>query len=77
MGGKTITIDLKVYEALNRRKRKGRSFSRVIKEHFASRCTGRDLVHSLEDLHISQATLDAVEEQISARSADRNRPVDR
>ncbi|MDX1632960.1 MAG: antitoxin VapB family protein [Thermoanaerobaculia bacterium] len=76
MAVKTMTIDLEAYGALTRRKRKGQSFSQVIKEHFANRCTGRDLALVLEDLEVSETTLDAVEEQISARSTDTARPVD-
>ncbi len=44
MAVKTITIDLAAYEALARRKRPGESFSEVIKAHFASGGTGRDLL---------------------------------
>jgi hypothetical protein len=36
-------IDIEAYEALARRKRKGESFSPVIKEHFRRRSMGRDL----------------------------------
>ena len=44
MAVKTITIDLEAYEALRRYKRKGQSFSQVIKEHFNAPKTGRDLL---------------------------------
>ncbi|MGH7410411.1 MAG: antitoxin VapB family protein [Candidatus Methylomirabilis sp.] len=49
MAIKPITIDLEAYEALARHKRKGESFSRVIKEHFGRRSTGRDLAALLPE----------------------------
>jgi predicted CopG family antitoxin len=57
MAVRTITIDLEAYEALARRKRKGESFSRVIKEHFGRRSTGRDLAALLPEIRLSQETL--------------------
>ena len=67
MAVKTITIDLEAYEALARRKRKGESFSRVIKEHFGRRSTGRDLGAALETLRLAPDTLEAATEIIRSR----------
>ena len=71
MAVKTITIDLEAYEALARRKRKGESFSRVIKEHFGRRTTGRDLNALLPTVRLSAGTLGKLEELIAARRRDR------
>ena len=57
MAVKTITIDLEAYEALSRHKRKGDSFSRVIKEHFGRRRTGRDLAALVKKLRLAEDTL--------------------
>ncbi len=67
MAVKTITIDLEAYEALSRLKRKGDSFSRVIKKHFTRRSTGRDLQAALQDLHVGNDTLEAVNAMIRSR----------
>jgi predicted CopG family antitoxin len=67
MAVKTITIDLEAYEALSRHKGKGESFSQVIKAHFGRRKTGRDLMRILENLRISEATLDRIDEEIKSR----------
>lgn len=67
MAVKTITIDLEAYEALARHKRKGDSFSRVIKEHFGRRRTGRDLRAALEGLRLAEDTLEAVDGIIRSR----------
>jgi predicted CopG family antitoxin len=67
MAVKTITIDLEAYEALARHKRKGESFSRVIKHHFGGRRTGRDLMALLSELRLSDETLAATESLVRAR----------
>lgn len=67
MAVKTITIDLEAYEALARRKGKGESFSQVIKAHFGGRRTGRDLKRILEQVRLSEATIDRIEEAVAAR----------
>jgi predicted CopG family antitoxin len=67
MAVRTITIDLEAYEALARRKRKGESFSRVIKEHFGRRSTGRDLAALLPEIRLSQETLAETAGLIRAR----------
>lgn len=70
MAVKTITIDMDAYEALRRHKREGQSFSTVIKEHFSGGRTGRVLKGVLEDLQLSESTLDAVDCFIDERSRD-------
>jgi predicted CopG family antitoxin len=64
---KTITIDLEAYEALARRKRKGDSFSRVIKEHFGRRSRGRDLRTALGSVRLAEDTLKVVDGIIASR----------
>jgi predicted CopG family antitoxin len=69
MAVKTITIDLEAYDLLSRQKREGQSFSQVIKEHFAGHKTGRDLRAVLGEVHLSDATLDAVDAQVQSRES--------
>jgi predicted CopG family antitoxin len=71
MAVKTITIDLEAYEALARRKRPGQSFSDVIKGHFASASTGRDLLEAVKRFTLSEDTLSGIEGQIRARRRSR------
>jgi predicted CopG family antitoxin len=73
MAVKTITIDLEAYEALSRHKRKGDSFSRVIKEHFGRRRTGRDLGALIASLRLSEDTLESAEELVRRRGRSRAR----
>ena len=75
MAVKTITIDLEAYEALARHKRKGDSFSRVIKEHFGRRRTGRDLAVLVGTLRLAEDSLTAVEKLVRERRRDRARAV--
>ncbi len=67
MAVKTITIDLEAYETLARHKRKGDSFSRVIKEHFGLARRGRDLRAALTEFRLSDETLSAVDGIIRSR----------
>lgn len=70
MATKTITIDLQAYEALERRKRKGQSFSEVIKEHFGRGATGREFKRKLRDLRLDSSTLDALNEVVQRRASE-------
>ena len=67
MAVKTITIDLEAYEALARHKKKGDSFSRVIKEHFGRRRTGQGLSAILGDLRLAESTIDQLDRLVRAR----------
>jgi len=73
MAVKTITIDLEAYEALERRKRKGESFSQVIKEHFGRKSTGRDLAALLPEVRLSVSALGKLDGLIRRRRTDRAR----
>jgi len=73
MAVKRITIDLQAYEALARRKRKGESFSRVIKKHFGRRSTGGDLAVLLPEVRLSASALGKVDGLIQRRRAERAR----
>ena len=68
MDSRTIELDAEAYEALARQKLPGQSFSEVIKSHFGRRATAADLKQAAARLRISEATLDAIEAQIRARS---------
>lgn len=67
---KTITIDLAAYNALKRRKRKGQSFSDVIKEHFAGGATGREFKRMVREVRLDASTLDATAEIVERRGSD-------
>lgn len=70
MATKTISIDLEAYEALRRRKRRGESFSDVIKKHFTRGATGRELRATLDRVRLDASTLDAADELVSRRSIE-------
>jgi hypothetical protein len=59
--------------ALARRKRPGQSFPEVIKQHFGSGSTGRDLLEAVKRFNLSEEMLDGVEAQIRARRRSRAR----
>ena len=70
MATKTISIDLEAYRALRRRKRKGQSFSDVIKEHFSGGIGARHFADVVRRTRISEETLDAIDQLIEARGTD-------
>ncbi|MGH7543723.1 MAG: antitoxin VapB family protein [Gemmatimonadota bacterium] len=70
MATKTITIDLEAYEALKRRKRKGQSFSDVIKDHFSTGATGNEFRRALIELRLDASTLDLLDDLVRRRGSD-------
>ncbi len=67
MAVKTITIDIEAYEVLARLKRKGQSFSQVIKERLGGRTTGNDLLIALGQVDVAADTVASLERQIKSR----------
>lgn len=76
MAVKTITIDLEAYEVLARRKGPGQSFSQVIKEHFGTLTTGRNLKAALATAEVSDESLDDLDRIIACRQESPARAAD-
>jgi len=71
MAVKTITIDMEAYEALAARKLPGESFSQVIKRTLRNeRYTAANLLENLDEVLLSDETLNAAEEVVSSRMDD-------
>jgi predicted CopG family antitoxin len=67
MAVKTITIDLDAYERLSRLKN-GDSFSQVIKKYLpAAGSTAGDLLDALDDVALSEETVDAIDAAVQDR----------
>ncbi|MBI4455112.1 MAG: antitoxin VapB family protein [Acidobacteria bacterium] len=75
MAVKTITIDLDAYELLAQHKKPKQSFSQVIKEHFGKKKTADQLRAVLQEIVLSESTLEAIEKQLAARRANRARVI--
>lgn len=76
MAVKTITIDMDAYDALARHKKPGQSFSQVIKEHFGTIRTARDLRTVAQKVSFSKETLDALDRVVESRADHPAPPVD-
>ena len=58
---------MEAYELLSRHKRGGFSFSQVIKQHCGPQPTAARFRQLVRSARLSEATLDAVEQQLAAR----------
>lgn len=70
MAVKTITIDMEAYELLSRHKQGGLSFSEVIKKHFGPQPTAGRFRELMRSARLSEATLEAVDQQVAVRRKD-------
>ncbi len=72
MAVKTITIDMEAYDRLSRLK-DGDSFSQVIKKYLpAAGSTAGDLLAALDDVEVSERTVDGIAAVVQER---RDHPV--
>ena len=72
MAVKTITIDLEAYALLARHKRKGESFSQVIKARFGPQPTAKAFLQHVRAIRLEASTMDAMDRLVRAR---RREPV--
>ena len=71
MAVKTITIDMEAYTKLAAEKRRGESFSQVIKRVLgARRMTASALLKTIEKTTLSGETLDRIEDVVRDRERD-------
>ena len=73
MAVKTITIDVAAYDALSRHKRAGQSFSDVIKAHFRTGGTAKDLLRATAAAGLETETVDRMAEIVASRRRHRAR----
>lgn len=74
MAVKTITIDMEAYRLLEKDKREGESFSKVIKRRMAADKTAANLLRHLDDIDFSEDAIDAMEEVVRSRKASITQP---
>jgi predicted CopG family antitoxin len=64
---KTITIDMEAYDLLASEKRNDESFSRVIKRKFRRASTAKLLFERLDEVCLSESTLEALDKILKDR----------
>lgn len=77
MAVKTITIDMAAYSLLSHHKQGGQSFSQVIKQHFGPQPTAGRFVSLVRSIHLSDAAIDGMDQQVKNRRKHLARAVKR
>lgn len=67
MSVKSVTLDMEAYSLLSSEKRKGESFSKVIKRRLKPRSTATNLLKNSSKFTLSEKTLDEVEKIVADR----------
>ena len=67
MSVKSVTLDIEAYSLLSSEKRKGESFSKVIKRRLKPRNTAANLLKNASKITLSEKTLDEVERIVADR----------
>jgi predicted CopG family antitoxin len=68
MAVKTITIDMEAYNILNNEKKKGESFSQVIKRRLKKTSTAKNLLDNIEKYSLSDECLEKIDIVIKKRN---------
>lgn len=67
MAVKSVTLDVEAYSILSKEKRKGESFSKVIKRRLKPRNTAANLLKNSSKFCLSENALDEVEKIVEDR----------
>lgn len=73
MAGKTITVDRDAFELLNGRRKRGQSFSQVIKDSLGAPGTVGAFLTAARKIRISEETLDEMDSVVAERRRSRVR----
>jgi len=67
MAVKTITIDIEAYNILYNQKKKGESFSQVIKRRLKKNSTAKNVIHNLKKYALSNECIEKIDNIVKRR----------